>query len=64
MPELPHDSEAKLAGHIGSQEVGLGSNVGHDLSPLGHHGIALALHLVGARIQQDWVLPDELSPLL
>lgn len=64
VPELSHDSEAKLAGDIRPQEVGLGPDVGHDLSPLGHHGIALALHLVGTRIQQNWVLPDQLSSLL
>jgi len=29
------------------------------LSPLGHHGVPLALHLVGACVQQDGVLIDQ-----
>ena len=31
---------------------------------LGHHGVALELHLVGARIQQDGVLVDQVRPRL
>lgn len=34
------------------------------LGPLGHHGVAHALHLVRARVQQDWVLVDQLRALL
>jgi hypothetical protein len=34
------------------------------LCPLAHHGVTLALHLIGASVQQDWVLPDQLRTFL
>ena len=39
-------------------------HAGHDLRPLGHHRVAHALHLVGAGIQQDRILPHQLCALL
>ena len=34
------------------------------LGPLAHHRISLALHLVGAGVQQDGVAPDQLRAAL
>lgn len=37
------------------EEVGLGLHAGHDLGPLGHEGVALALHLRGHGVHDDGV---------
>lgn len=53
--ELAHDGNTQGQGDMGLQEVGLGLHAGHDLSPLGHHGVTLALHLGGNGVQQNGV---------
>mmetsp|Transcript_2432 Transcript_2432/g.6209 ORF Transcript_2432/g.6209 Transcript_2432/m.6209 type:complete len:375 (-) Transcript_2432:571-1695(-) len=62
--KLAHNGNAQGGGDVGAQEVGLGAHVGHDLGPLGHHGVTLALHLGGHGVQQDGVLPHHLGHLL
>ena len=53
--ELADDGNAEGDGHVRLQEVGLGLHAGHDLSPLGHHGVTLTLHLGGDGVQEDGV---------
>lgn len=53
--ELAHDGNTQGQGDVGLQEVGLGLHAGHDLGPLGHHGVTLALHLGGHSVQQNGV---------
>ena len=51
--ELADNGNAQWDGDVGPEEVGLGLDVGHDLGPLGHHRVTLALHLGGDGVQQD-----------
>lgn len=64
IPQLSHKGKAKRQSHIWPKEVGLWPHAGHDLCPLGHHGIAFALHLICAGIQQDGEAVEQLRSLL
>mmetsp|Transcript_11069 Transcript_11069/g.19211 ORF Transcript_11069/g.19211 Transcript_11069/m.19211 type:complete len:293 (+) Transcript_11069:419-1297(+) len=61
---LPHDGEAQLGGDVGTEKVGLGLHACHDLCPLGHHAVTLALHFAGHGVQEDGVAVHCVSHLL
>lgn len=60
LPNLPQQRKRERDGDVWTQEVRLGSHVGHYFRPLAHHGVAHPSHLVGCRIQEDWVPIDQL----